>query len=713
MVWNTHVVYVVFLFPADFVSVQHDVSAACHGSGMTERPSFRLELFSRGGHPQSPVLRVFEFPCPGLPAEARIFGIIKCTSGETTITVISLIRNALRSAEILHARTLNSGLEGKFEAILLAVNRGYAELAANHTVPESPLPHALLGLIVYNELFLSSTGDVEAYLFHTTKNETPTHLLTDEETGREQRVLFQTILSGTLKEKDTLFVTTSELFDYLTLLHLDRVVSKLEPREIRIRLLELLGDVQSTVSLSGVIVNMAPVQVAPVKREIPFLHKLKPSTEASESKTVSIPETSDEIASVQTKTKFAVPVSPPKEPRPPSKALLLGRAILNKQNRKEVMTRLFRGPERMSQRWNALSDRNQILLIVCIVCTLLFGEGIRFLVHQKQDDAVTQKYNQQVANIQSLRDAIEASLIYKDESKALTEYNDALAAIRTLPTKTETQKKTAQDLTTQIQAEGEKLQHIVRLDTQVSLATLPQNAGTGTTILAGTKIVSLVTDTGGVWNWQIDKKTLAPAITPFLPAGSVLQAFVGKKSPLYFANGSILERSASSTTTTTIALSQGIQPDRVTYWNNKLYALGHSSQVYKGTLAKNTWNLTTAALKNPPTSQIADIQIDSAIWLLGQTEVQKYLSGEKQQFTLALTNPLPVHFSRLWTTETSPNLFILDDSTHHLFVFGKDGTFKTQFVGGPINDLKDLAFNAKTNTVWLLTTTNLFAVQMP
>lgn len=218
-----------------------------------ELVKFRLELFSRGGDPRAPRERVFELPCPGLPADARVFGVIRAGQPDVSSTIASLVRNAIVSAESISKLTLNSGLDGRFEALLLAINRGYAELVASGTLPSSPLPDALIGMIVGRELFLSGRGAIEAYLF-SGKTE-PKNLFAEADREPAAPVLFQTILSGTIQPTDVALVSGSNIFDYLSIQHFSRVLKENPAREARTRALELLGDVPATVSISGIIIG--------------------------------------------------------------------------------------------------------------------------------------------------------------------------------------------------------------------------------------------------------------------------------------------------------------------------------------------------------------------------------------------------------------------------------------------------------------------------
>jgi hypothetical protein len=686
---------------------------------MGDRAAFRLELFSRGGNPQSPIERVFELPCPGLPADARVFGILRSDGADTTATLASLIRNAIRSIETLNRRTLASGLEGKFEAILLAVNRGYTELAAGGTVPKSPLPDALFGMIVEQDLFLTGHGAVEAFLLRPSEGGQPRRLLEKEtEHTNTAGTLFRTIVSGTLKPSDTLLVTVSGLFNYLALPHVSRVLSTLPVRDARTRILELLGDVPSTVPLSGIIVGPPPADVArPAHAPTLFRRSAAPATKTAPAPTKpnllqtygpSVAAAARKGATILQRTLLQG------LKRAPSVAKGAITFLREPSARGGMLRRTKALPDRCVAWWNTLPARSKFLCITGVLFVLLFGEGLRFLLRAQQQEALIGAYNQAVAAIQTQRDAAEASMIYKNEAAAWQQLVDAEAAVRALPQQTDTQKKTAQDLLTQIETDREKLRHHVSIEKTLPLFSLPEDAGTGTTLFTGKTLITVVSDTGGAWNWDKTKKSLRLANVPFLADRAVQRALLGSRGLLFFTGEDIVERVATETIHTTITLPTTAAVAATTLWKERVYALVPSAnQVYRGTKNGNTWNLTVPALKNPSVTGGTDIAIDTAVWISTSSTIHKYLAGEDQRFSLKPFDPPPQQLTRIWLGAESDPLLTYDAGRKRLLVINKDGSLRTQFSNGPVDDLRDAAIDSTNNSILLLTSRAVFELPMP
>jgi hypothetical protein len=686
---------------------------------MGDRAAFRLELFSRGGNPQSPIERVFELPCPGLPADARVFGILRSDGADTTATLASLIRNAIRSIETLNRRTLASGLEGKFEAILLAVNRGYAELAASGTVPKNPLPDALFGMIVEQELFLTGHGAVEAFLLRPNEGGQPRRLL-EKETGNADTAgtLFRTIVSGTLKPNDTLLVTVSGLFNYLALPHVSRVLSTLPARDARTRILELLGDVPSTVPLSGIIVGPPPADAARPAHAPTFFRKsttpaaktAPPPTKPNLLQTYG-PSVTATVKKGATILRHTLLQSLKRAPSLAKGAI----AFLREPSARGGMLRRTKTlPDRSVAWWNRLPARSKILCIAGVLFVLLFGEGLRFLLRAQQQEALIGAYNQAVAAIQTQRDAAEASMIYKNEAAAWQQLVDAEAAVRALPQQTDAQKKTAQDLLTQIETDREKLRHHVSSENTLPLFSLPEDAGTGTTLFTGKTLITVVSDTGGAWNWDKTKKSLRLAHAPFLTDGTVRRALLGNRGLLFFTGEDIVERVATETIHTAITLPTTAPVAATTLWKERVYALvPGANQVYRGTKNGNTWNLTVPALKNPSVTGGTDIAIDTAVWISTSSTIHKYLAGEDQRFSLKPFDPPPQQLTRIWLGAESDPLLAYDAGRKRLLVINKDGSLRTQFSNGPVDDLRDAVIDSTNNSILLLTSRAVFELPMP
>lgn len=690
-----------------------------------ERLPFRLELFSRGGDPRSPTERVFELPCPGLPADARVFGVIKSGSSDATSTLASLIRNAIISAQTLTRRTLNSGLDGRFEAMLLAVNRGYAELSASGTLPVSPLPDALMGMIVENEVFLTGRGAVEAHVFRRGGAEEPRDLFADGDNHGEGRALFRTILSGTLRQDDVVLVTLTELFDYLSLAHLRRVLSENPAREARTRVLELLGDVPTSVSLSGIIIGTPTPSGKEAKafkpwQKPPAAAAVQPGEARAELKSVSrAKKVGGVIASgmtMGTKAGGKVLVRGGSAIGSALAATGLGfwKILTDRSRRGDAFRRLKDLPDSLVGRWNAMPMKSRIVLIALIVLALLFGESLRIMARGKAAEDKVKAYNEQVASIQAKRDAAEASMIYSDEDKAWSELADAETEAKALPQADEAQKKTVSDLLAQIEADRDKLRHVVKLDDLPALGSVPDDAGSAVSVIAGKSLVTIVGDKGGTVNWDIGKKSMSPAVAAFLTDPNIRSALPGAKGPIYVTWNATLDRSGTSTIKYPITLPGGATATAVDLWNSRLYALvSGANQVYKGAQSDSGWKLDTAALKSNLPDGMADLSIDGSVWVAGGSTVKRYLSGEEQPFEMKRLDPAPQDISRIWTTASGDLLFLYDKSLKRLYAVSKStGDLKAQYVGGPIDDLRDLSADEKTGVLWLVTSRSLYLEEL-
>ncbi|MBP9749077.1 hypothetical protein KBD18_02620 [Patescibacteria group bacterium] len=685
---------------------------------MGDRAAFRLELFSRGGNPQSPVERVFELPCPGLPADARVFGILRSDGADTTATLASLIRNAIRSIETLNKRTLASGLEGKFEAILLAVNRGYAELAASGTVPSEPLPDALFGMIVEHDLFLTGHGAVDAFLLRPEEGQQPRRLLEKETAGTDTRTLFRTIVSGTLKPNDTLLVTVSGLFNYLALPHLTRVLSTLPARDARTRILELLGDVPPSIPLSGIIVGPPPADAArPAISPAIFRRHASTTPKTETVKKPSILQTyGPVVAASSRKGAAALGKTLLGGLRMIPKALSGAVAFIREPSARGGLRRRWKTlPDRTVAWWNKLPARSKILCIAGVLFVLLFGEGLRFLLRSQQQEADISGYNQAVAAIQTQRDAAEASMIYKNEAAAWQQLSNAEVATRELPQQTDAQRKTASDLLAQIESDREKLRHHISIQDAALLFNVPSGGGIGTTLFSSKQRITLVSDQGGAWNWDRSEKPLGTAVSPFLPTGTVQRAFLNTRGGLLFFTGNdFTERVATQTIHTALNLPTKEKIAAVTLWKDRAYTLiPTANQVYRGTRSGNTWNIGTAALKNPTITDGTDIAIDTAVWISTSSTIRKYLAGEDQHFSLKPFEPPPQHLARIWLGAETDPLIAFDDKSKRILIINKDGSLRAQLSGGPANDLRDVAIDSANKSLLLLTTKAVFQVPMP
>lgn len=677
---------------------------------MAERQRFRIDIFSRGGNPKLPTERVFELPCPGMPANARFFGIFHTADGQTAQALVSLVHTVLQNhGDTRDGHTLQNGVEGYFEQLLVLLNRGYAELAQHGSISTDPPPDAIVGLLTGSDILLTSRGSVEAILLRPSEPGPPRRLVTQQETHKDPRMLFRTIMNGALRTGDTVLITRSELFDYLALHHATKLLTTLASQEARTRILDALTDVAPTVSLGGVVIgSMGEPEEKPQKTTSPATdHGFALSGRGVyvARRTVipllrAMPTVARRVWH-STRTAGAIVAAGTKSTttflRTPEKTTQL-KTVLAQKN------------ERMIRKWNALSRQQKLLSLAAIVVVVLFGEGIRFSIWNNHRQAQNAVYTAQVTAIEQKRDGVEASLIYQDEVQARTLLADARTLLTALPQNTNDQKAAAEKLQKELDALRAKVQHSISLADATTLfvpiaSSSPRALGfyKNQLVLAqadGT-ILSLVKTTGAV------------SSTAHLALNAPVTGMITTApTPLVRSDQSTLSL-ASSSTITNIHIPSGT-PLAFTVWNSKGYALvPDQNQVMKGTVTDHTWQLVTPALKNASISDAKDFAIDSAIWIVGGTHIQKFLSGTKEDVAFGVADPPIASLTRVWTSADTSLLFLFDTPTNRVLIYHKDGQYVAEITDQRLATLHDILIDAKNKKFYLLLDDGLLALPLP
>ncbi len=112
-------------------------------------------------------------------------------------------------------------------------------------------------------------------------------------------------------------------------------------------------------------------------------------------------------------------------------------------------------------------------------------------------------------------------------------------------------------------------------------------------------------------------------------------------------------------------------------------------------------------------SEAVSFAIDGNVWVLTrQGEVFKYLNGSREQFSVkGLEQPLSSP-TRIFTSEQSKLLYILDYGNQRVVVFTKDGTFHSEYRTGKVAQAISLYGNEQHGRLLLVTKESLLSIPL-
>jgi hypothetical protein len=192
---------------------------------------------------------------------------------------------------------------------------------------------------------------------------------------------------------------------------------------------------------------------------------------------------------------------------------------------------------------------------------------------------------------------------------------------------------------------------------------------------------------------------------------------------LLFAEDRVLEYSSATMQVSPIALPdiEGARPGQAVsgeLYNGTIYILdAQVGQIWRYTYQANEWTRADTYFRSPFSvlRDAVDFAIDGAIYVLSKNgSVSKYFGRAPVAFNV--TNlPVPlgtvVALAVSGTDQTNGNVYIADARNGAVFMLNKSGEFMKQFRAAEdaFVGMHDMAVDATSNTVYVVTPTQLYA----
>ncbi|MCK4473667.1 hypothetical protein KAU40_00125 [Candidatus Parcubacteria bacterium] len=149
-------------------------------------------------------------------------------------------------------------------------------------------------------------------------------------------------------------------------------------------------------------------------------------------------------------------------------------------------------------------------------------------------------------------------------------------------------------------------------------------------------------------------------------------------------------------------------------YNSNLYSLNNiDGEIIKyALLGEQIWAEPKVWTKSDSLIGAKSIAIDGSIWILNQdNSINRYYAGKIQETFVLDISPFPENFSRIFTLETLPYLYVLEPCEKRIVILDKDGQIIKQFQNEKFDNLLDFAVSGDGKTIHLLNNSKVYQVQ--
>lgn len=410
--------------------------------------------------------------------------------------------------------------------------------------------HGIIGLITpvskssdkKLNLYLSQFGDTSAYLIHKTQSETYRliDILSTNNESKEKQPngsslkLFTNVINGRINNTDSIFFSTSNLIDFVSLYELKKIISALPPAGSVLHISNLLSEVSNKISVSAVIVkpsfketSAANTFSSAISTQASMDGLINTEAETEKLLTPALGFNLKKIFLLSTgyfndliKSR-SLPNKRREEYIKTSKAkvilsylsktlktiirviislfILLFRLIkklisfVSKINIKKITdinyikTKITESVKRFFNnatdkikniysfiiwRFKQLSKPSKYFLLAALILIFIFTQSIIWQGRRKSQEAEALAYSQKVKQVQEKSDKAEARIIINEEEEAKKLLDEAKNVLNTLPQNNKERKNIFEDLQSKINKLNEQLLHLIKIENPELIADL-------------------------------------------------------------------------------------------------------------------------------------------------------------------------------------------------------------------------------------------------
>ena len=609
----------------------------------------------------------------------------------------------------------------------------------------------IIGIIENNTIHLSNTGNVYALLIH---NKKLTPLLSKN--IKKSSKIFEDIISGELNNNDILIASTNSLFDYISQEKIKQITKENNPYNSISKIKKILESVPDFVIFNSLIIkktNNSNEKIHKDERnwkEQNFFTNEK--DEVIEDEVIEDEVIEDEVIEdknkikekkynnkiLQTKTKWVIDFKAFKNIKFINKINEIIKFIVkilknikkiilyvynkskniitfitSKKYRKEAEEKsINKIKDEIDKKYNwfkLLQKQKRISLIGLFITSLLFIQGLIFLLQNKSEEDYNKNYIEKINIIEENLIKVKSLLIYGDEEGA----EDLLLAIRdiikNININNPSQKEEIKILENNVKKQINEVRHINDVISPLELYDLSSKLINPIQIIQKNENFYVLDEN----KLYLLKDNIVTELIDF-PNGKTLSNWP-TENKLILSNldeyiiFDIDKETIENFSFNKIAGNTSVKD--ITIYSNNLYVLDNiNNQIFKYPEQKIGFANGTPWFENDQDlSKASSFAIDGNIYIINNDgEIEKYNQGKKEKFVYHKLRPLINNNSIIKTFKNSNYLYIIDPNNNRVIILNKDGNIKDQFTSDKFDNLIDLAIDSEEKSIYLLNSNHLY-----
>lgn len=623
----------------------------------------------------------------------------------------------------------NAGLtpDATLEHVLLDVNRVLAQHQRLLGNPLAPRYQLVLAYCQGNDVALGNIGHLDALVVSADKLSNALALPGGGTRPKPSPGTFEQLITGHLEAGESLLLATSALTDYFSAGRLQQVVFGRTPglglREIEQFVLGLkvhppLGLICLRLEISGETVGTGASMDRLLQTKSQTSSLLQPKLWSYLKARLNFRRPKPHVPEVLDPDEEA------ESPLPPARGqrVVLGLSwnrwvrrlskfkwLLGRESSKSTISWWLEGK---LARWHQLPTAKRVVLVVAVVVLVAFCQSIVNLGKNRLGAADSDRYNQLVAGITEQHAAIEAALIYNDNTKAQGILSEARQRLTELPQDSRSRSQQWQALQENLEILARRLERRAVVENPPVLAELPspgeQNSWVNLVLHQGA--VYAATASGQVSKLTSDGKTERSYQLPREVGTPTFSLSLDQEILFMGSSGQAVLNPTNGSTT---AIAAALPLTDAAFYQGGIYYLGSDIQaIFRTTRQGSDFSSATRWLKssqgelNDPVS----LTVDGAIYVASPTAVEKFSRGLKQTFSLEPLTPPLEHVSLIRTSGPDDNLYLWSLADKRLVIYDKDGKLVIQLEFPTLTAISAISLDGQNKYLYLLQGNTIYRV---
>ncbi len=379
-----------------------------------------------------------------------------------------------------------------------------------------------------------------------------------------------------------------------------------------------------------------------------------------------------------------------------------------------------------AKKWaSSLPVSSKMFAVIAVVLLIALGVSIVLLQNKRASDAVIERASQKLHEARTKVDAAKTALIYDNREQASGLLADAKELATELQTGTLYIEET-KNLAADIQVQQDRLQKIFRSNasnTRVlgDLADHTNNKSPEHIFLVNDALYAASPDTNAIIKMGFDGKSSVVHPTTsgigFIAQGSAQNS---DKTILFStdSNGIALFDTQDNALSAQTIEFPSEKPDlgAIAVFGNRLYAYDNTLKnifSFNKTLRGYSGGTPWITDENVKKTDLVSIAIDGNIFALSKTGViTKLFRGAPADFVQAKTDPSLSSPTKIVTSDTMQNLYVLDPSNKRVVIFSKKGALLRQLFLEEAKSLTDIALSTDEQHLYALDGTTVLDITL-